>query len=171
MLVAFREREMAGEREGEKYWCERNIDLLPFACTPTRDWTRNLGMCPDGESNPWLLFTGWRSTWATRPGHFFLSVICWDVRFVSLLHELSWNASSPCCLVPSDGSQLFLCHAILEGRYPHARPAHTVCWTLCQQMVDYCFPHGFYQMIHEVDLHLLFSCPERILEKDVILEN
>ena len=29
--------------------CERNINLLPLACVPTRDWAHNLGMCPDLE--------------------------------------------------------------------------------------------------------------------------
>ena len=29
----------------------RNINELPPIHTPTRDQTRNLGMCPDGESN------------------------------------------------------------------------------------------------------------------------
>ena len=31
---------------------ERNINRLPTVCGPTRDRTRNLGMCPDWESNP-----------------------------------------------------------------------------------------------------------------------
>ena len=42
------------EREGEegaKGRGDRNIDQLPLACNPTRNRTRNLGLCPDRESN------------------------------------------------------------------------------------------------------------------------
>ena len=45
-----------GEREkGER---ERETDWLPPVCTPTGDWTHNLGMCPDWESNHSLLVYG-----------------------------------------------------------------------------------------------------------------
>ena len=46
-----REREGGGEREGEKHWCERNIDWSPLVRAPTPDQTRNPGTCPDWESN------------------------------------------------------------------------------------------------------------------------
>ena len=32
---------------------ERNIKLLPLVCSPTKDWTHNLGMCLVQESNLW----------------------------------------------------------------------------------------------------------------------
>ena len=47
----FLERKGVGGRERERER-ERNIDWLSPICTPTRDWTHNLGMCPDWESNP-----------------------------------------------------------------------------------------------------------------------
>ena len=48
MLIDFRET----ERERETSIWERNIHLLPPIHSLTKDWTRNLGMCPDQESNP-----------------------------------------------------------------------------------------------------------------------
>ena len=44
MLINLKER----EREREK---ERNMDWLPLIRAPTRDQTRNPGVCPDWESN------------------------------------------------------------------------------------------------------------------------
>ena len=32
---------------------EKNINWLPLAHTPTRDWTGNPNMCPDWELNQW----------------------------------------------------------------------------------------------------------------------
>ena len=48
------------QREREKHWCERETSTLclprvpvpEIICIPTRDWTYNLGMCLDQESNP-----------------------------------------------------------------------------------------------------------------------
>ena len=63
------EREQ-GKKSGSKtlMWV-RNIDWWPFVHALTRDWTCNLGMCSDQESNPWpfclwdddnqLSHTGW----------------------------------------------------------------------------------------------------------------
>ena len=34
------------------------MDHLPPVLTPTEDWTHNLGMCPDWESNPEHLVHG-----------------------------------------------------------------------------------------------------------------
>ena len=50
-LIDSREKGREDETEGEKYQCERNINLLPLACTLTGDWTRNPGMCSDWELN------------------------------------------------------------------------------------------------------------------------
>ena len=44
MYLFFRERGKEGEKEG-------NTDWLPSACAQTRDWTGNLGMCPDQGLN------------------------------------------------------------------------------------------------------------------------
>ena len=52
MFIDFRETEWGGAREREPVMWERNIDWLPPIRAPTRDWTWNLGMCPDQESNP-----------------------------------------------------------------------------------------------------------------------
>ena len=55
-LFIFRERGREGEREGEKHWCERETSVSCLLSDPwslTRDWTHNLGMCPDQESNQW----------------------------------------------------------------------------------------------------------------------
>ena len=41
MSINFRERER--ERNSDL----RNIGWLRLTCTPTRDWTHNLGVCPD----------------------------------------------------------------------------------------------------------------------------
>ena len=55
LLILEREDGREGEREvgvgGEKHRYERKICSLSPMCTPTRDRTHNLGMCPDQESN------------------------------------------------------------------------------------------------------------------------
>ena len=49
----FRERGGEGERVGEKYPCERETSI---SCTcPNQGLACNPGMCPDRESNQWLL--------------------------------------------------------------------------------------------------------------------
>ena len=48
-----------GER-GTWMW-ERNIDCIPPICIPTGDWTYNLGMSPDQESNSTFWCMGQRS--------------------------------------------------------------------------------------------------------------
>ena len=45
-LFIFRQRGREGEREGEKHQC-----AVAFGAPPTGDLARNLGMCPDWESN------------------------------------------------------------------------------------------------------------------------
>ena len=52
-VIDFRERKKEEEREGEKHWCDRNIDWFPFIHVPNGDWTCNPALCPDQESNPW----------------------------------------------------------------------------------------------------------------------
>ena len=48
------EGEWVGGREREKkHRCERTINQLPPKWAVTGDWTCNLGMCPNQESNPW----------------------------------------------------------------------------------------------------------------------
>ena len=54
MLIDFRERR-EGKGRTERNTDVRDIDQLPDACTPAENWTCNLGMCPDWESNLWLL--------------------------------------------------------------------------------------------------------------------
>ena len=54
MLIDFRERGR-----------EKNINWLPFIGAMTRDWTRNPGMCPDGELNP-RTFDLWANTQPTE---------------------------------------------------------------------------------------------------------
>ena len=46
MFIDFRER----RRDRQRQVCEKNINLLPPVCDPTRDQTHNLVMCPDWES-------------------------------------------------------------------------------------------------------------------------
>ena len=50
-----REEGMEGgrEREGETLMWERNINWLSLIYPGTRDWTCNLGICPDQELNLW----------------------------------------------------------------------------------------------------------------------
>ena len=50
MLTAFR------EGEGREIKRETHIDWLPLIHTPTRDRTRDLGMCPDQEPTYHLSF-------------------------------------------------------------------------------------------------------------------
>ena len=46
------ERERKGEREREKHRCEGEVSIsCLLVCAPAGDRTRNLGMCPDHESN------------------------------------------------------------------------------------------------------------------------
>ena len=47
---------------------ERNINQLPPVCAPTGDWTYNLGMCPDWESNLQILVYGMMLQPAEPPG-------------------------------------------------------------------------------------------------------
>ena len=48
MFINFREREVRGGERERSMW-EGNIDWLPPG--HTLDWTLNIGMCPDSESN------------------------------------------------------------------------------------------------------------------------
>ena len=45
---------------------ERNIDWLLSIFAPTRDWTRNWGMCPNQELN-WWPFSLWDNSQPTEP--------------------------------------------------------------------------------------------------------
>ena len=45
-LFIFREVEREGERKGEKHQC-----VVASCVPPTRDWSRNPGLCPDWELN------------------------------------------------------------------------------------------------------------------------
>ena len=61
------EREEQIERDRETSTSERNIDCLPSVCAQTRDWTCNLGMCLDQESNPQPVgIMGW---WSNQLSH------------------------------------------------------------------------------------------------------
>ena len=66
MFTDFRER----GRERETLMWERNISQLPPIHTPTRNGTRNLGMCPDQEWNPqpFGIWDNAQTSWATQPG-------------------------------------------------------------------------------------------------------
>ena len=73
MFTDFKERGRGGERERK-----RNTDRLPAICTPIRDGTGNLGMCPDWELNP-QPFGEWDDAlrnWSTWPElkHFFKTI-------------------------------------------------------------------------------------------------
>ena len=57
-MYLFLERGEGRETEWETLMWERNIDWFPLFCTPTGDWTRNAGMCPDWGYN-WQLFALW----------------------------------------------------------------------------------------------------------------
>ena len=53
-VLFFRERGKEGEREGETYWYEKHrlvVFMYTLKGTPTGDWTRNPGVCPDWEVN------------------------------------------------------------------------------------------------------------------------
>ena len=82
-------------REREK---ERNISGLLLIHAPARDWTRNLGMCSDWESDP-QPFDEWDdapTNWAT-PAR--ASVI--DVLKMVCLQQSLLSAVFPDCLYPS----------------------------------------------------------------------
>ena len=72
MLIDFKERWRESGRGGGReisMW-ERSIDQLPLVHVLTRDWTCNLSMCPDQESNPPPFSTQDDAppNWATQPG-------------------------------------------------------------------------------------------------------
>lgn len=81
------EREQ-GEREGEREREERNMDVRDkhlWVASYTRpaltwNWTRNLGMCPDQESNPRPFGeqVDAPTTWATWPGQTFKIFVAKD---------------------------------------------------------------------------------------------
>ena len=57
MHFFFFEEKKGGRKEGAKHRCERETSIGCLShITPTGDWTCNLGMCPDQESN-WRPFT------------------------------------------------------------------------------------------------------------------
>ena len=63
IFIDSRERDEGRERE-------RNIIWLPLAHAPTRDWTPNLGMCLEWESNLWPFgntLTSWPFVWSFPP--------------------------------------------------------------------------------------------------------
>ena len=53
-------RERQTDRQRKKHW------LVAYLGCPTRDWTCNLGMCPDWESN-WQPFSAWNDAQTTEP--------------------------------------------------------------------------------------------------------
>ena len=63
-LVAFRE----WGRERETSMWERDFNWLSPISTPTGDWTRNLGMCLDPQSNCNLSVKGWYSNHLSHTG-------------------------------------------------------------------------------------------------------
>ena len=66
-LIFFRDKKEQGMGRETLMW-ERNIDWLFPACALTRDWTSNIGMCPDWESNPQPLVYGKALQPAEPPG-------------------------------------------------------------------------------------------------------
>ena len=70
MLIDFREKRREGRREGEgereRYIDVRNINGLSLALNVTKDWTHNLGMCPNWESNL-QSFGAWMTFQPTEP--------------------------------------------------------------------------------------------------------
>ena len=71
-LYLFIIREKGNERQRERNINVRNIDQLPLLCTWMGDWTQNLGMCPDRESNrpPFTLWDDAQPTEPYQSGHF-----------------------------------------------------------------------------------------------------
>ena len=63
-FIAFRETDRGGQGDREEHRCEReaSIDWLSPAHARIRDRTRNLGLCPDRESNQTFWSTGQRPT-------------------------------------------------------------------------------------------------------------
>ena len=70
ICVLILEREKERQTDRQTLMWEINLDLLPLVCASTRDWTCNLGMFPDQESNP-QAFGVWIDSprkWNTWPG-------------------------------------------------------------------------------------------------------
>ena len=70
----YRERGRKGERKGKKHRCVRDTSVGCLS-PPTGDPARNLGLCPDWESNqqPFHLQASMQSTEPRQPGQ--ISVI------------------------------------------------------------------------------------------------
>ena len=95
MLIDFKDR----EREGEKHWHERETSISFLSYTPPDpdhpnlgpiwDWTRNLGMGPDEESNQWpfSLRDGAPSNWATVAR-------AWSIDFDQCAETTKWGKDS-----------------------------------------------------------------------------
>ena len=69
--MVMRKRERERERERETYINVREkVDWLNPIHTPTRDWTNNLGMCPDQELNlyPFDIQDDAPTSWIAHPG-------------------------------------------------------------------------------------------------------
>ena len=80
ILFIFRERETEGEREGEKHQC-----VVASCATPPGDMARDLGMCPDWESNwrPFSSQAGTQSTELHQPGLEFSSSVSQELLYRS----------------------------------------------------------------------------------------
>ena len=67
MLIDFREGAREEDRVGEKHWCEKHWSHPPV-CALTRNWTCNLGMCPDQglNSRPSGLWNDTQTHWVTQ---------------------------------------------------------------------------------------------------------
>ena len=81
MFIDFRWRRREREWEREILMLERNIDLLPPICSPTWDWTYDLGMCPDQGLNPQPFGEQYKAptNWSTCSGLFLfllVGIIC-----------------------------------------------------------------------------------------------
>ena len=88
-FIAF-QRERMGERNGEKetsMW-ERSTDWLPLICTLTWNWTHNLGMWPDKESN--LQLFGYGMTLQATAPHW--PALCGAFK-LSWLSDWEWDVS------------------------------------------------------------------------------
>ena len=89
LIYLFIERGKGGRKRGRQTLMrERNLSLLPLACSLTRDQTHDPGMCPDQQSNlrPFAL---WDNAQPTKPHRSGLGMFsqCVDSTVYISLHD------------------------------------------------------------------------------------